>query len=402
MTIVHFDHVDVIFGPDPASVFDMLDNGAGRDEIYTKTGNLVAVHDASLKVAEGEICVLMGLSGSGKSSLLRCVNGLNKVSRGHLTVRHGDKDLDLTACDRNMLYHLRTERISMVFQQFALLPWRSVRDNAGLGLELNGVPKDERNRIVDEKLKLVRLAKWADKLPGELSGGMRQRVGLARALATDAGILLMDEPFSALDPLIRLHLQDELIQLQEELKKTIIFVSHDLDEALKLGSIVAIMEAGRIVQIGTPEDIVYNPVNEYVRQFVASMNPLNVLLCGTLMRPVAAMQVQDGNERVKILDADSHCVCQLDSSLRPEKVTISGSSVSFVPFQDDLDLKSLPQNVVVTATPETPMRVAVEVNYATGLPMAIIDHDGCLTGVVSTAEILRGILREMAPTNVHD
>lgn len=402
MTIVNFDHVDVIFGTDPSSAFDMLDNGAGRDEIYAKTGNLVAVHDASLKVAEGEICVLMGLSGSGKSSLLRCVNGLNKVSRGQLMVRHSDEDIDLTSCEQNMLYRLRTERISMVFQQFALLPWRSVRDNVGFGLELHGIPKDERNRVVDEKLKLVRLAKWADKFPNELSGGMRQRVGLARALATDAGILLMDEPFSALDPLIRHHLQDELLQLQAELKKTIIFVSHDLDEALKLGSIIAIMEAGRIVQIGTPEDIVYNPINEYVRQFVASMNPLNVLHCGTLMRPVSAMQCQDGNDSAKILDVDSQCICQLDSSGRPDEVTISGSSASFVPFRDDLDLKALPKNVVVTATPETPMRIAVEVNYAIGLPMPVIDHDGCLVGVVSTAEILRGILREMAPTSVHD
>jgi len=402
MTVVNFDHVDVIFGQKPASAFEMLDSGAGRDEIQAKTGNVVAVHNASLKVAQGEICVLMGLSGSGKSSLLRCVNGLNKVTRGRLLVRHNDKDIEVSSCSWNTLYRLRTERISMVFQQFALLPWRSVRDNVGLGLELNNVPKAERERIVDEKLELVRLTKWADKFPDELSGGMQQRVGLARALATDAGILLMDEPFSALDPLIRHHLQDELLQLQAQLKKTIIFVSHDLDEALKLGSVIAIMEAGRIVQIGTPENIVYNPINEYVRQFVASMNPLNVLHCGTLMRPVAAMRCQDGNDHAKILDVDSQCICRVDSSGRPENVSISGASASFLPFRDDLDLKALPPNVMVTATPETPMRIAVEVNYATGLPMPVIDLNARLAGVVSTAEILRGILREMAPTSVHD
>ncbi|MGH9200404.1 MAG: choline ABC transporter ATP-binding protein, partial [Vicinamibacterales bacterium] len=287
MTAVRFENVDVIFGPGPKQALDLLDKGEGRDSIQEKTSNLVAVHDASLFVNEGEILVLMGLSGSGKSSLLRCINGLNKVTRGRVLVHDGATDVDVASCDPETLRRLRRNRISMVFQQFGLMPWRSVRDNVGFGLEIRGVDKAEIAKKVDEQLHLVRLEKFADKVPSELSGGMQQRVGLARAFATDASILLMDEPFSALDPLIREHLQDELIDLQRELKKTIVFVSHDLDEALKIGSRIAIMEAGRVVQFGVPEDIVTKPVNEYVRQFVASMNPLTVLKGGMLMRSVA-------------------------------------------------------------------------------------------------------------------
>src|SRR5246127_2658633 len=261
-TAVSFDHADVIFGRQVAQALAMLDTGEGRDTIFDKTDTLVAVHDASLFVNQGEILVLMGLSGSGKSSLLRCINGLNKVSRGKVLVRDGDSVVDVATCNEEALRRLRRNRISMVFQQFALMPWLSVRDNVGFGLEVRGLAKGERERIVDEKLKLVRLDKFADKFPYELSGGMQQRVGLARAFATDAEILLMDEPFSALDPLIRSRLQDELISLQESVHKTIIFVSHDLDEALKLGDQITIRGGARIVQPGPAEDIVLRPAND--------------------------------------------------------------------------------------------------------------------------------------------
>src|SRR3546814_7297549 len=221
----------------------------------------------------------MGLSGSGKSTLLRAVNGLNKVTRGKVMVRDGSGRegggmVDVASCDAGALPPPRMNRGALGFQQFALLPWRTVADNVGPGLGRRGMGKAERETIVEEKLALVGLSQWKDKYAHELSGGMQQRVGLARAFATDAEILLMDEPFSALDPLIRDHLQDELLVLQQRLKKTIIFVSHDLDEALKLGSHIAIMEGGRIVQYGKPEAIVLNPASEYVAEFVAHMNPL--------------------------------------------------------------------------------------------------------------------------------
>jgi len=283
---VSFEHVDVVFGDNEAEALAMLDGGAKRDEILADTGAVVGVADATIAIDEGEICVLMGLSGSGKSSLLRCVNGLNRVSRGSLKIAQDGESIDLANCSAGQLRALRTDRIAMVFQQFALMPWRTIRENVGLGLELSGIPKAERRKLVDEKLELVQLTQWADKKPHELSGGMQQRVGLARALATDADILLMDEPFSALDPLIREHLQDELLEIQKDLKKTIIFVSHDLDEALKIGTHIGIMEGGHIVQYGTPEEIITQPGNDYVRAFVANVNPLNVLCARNVMRPV--------------------------------------------------------------------------------------------------------------------
>ena len=250
---------------------------------------MIGVADATIAIEQGEICVLMGLSGSGKSTLLRCVNRLNRATRGEVLVDDPRGPVDVAPCDPATLRRLRTHRIAMVFQQFALLPWRTVAGERRLRARAARHGRAERDRVVEEKLKLVHLDQWRDKYAHELSGGMQQRVGLARAFATDADILLMDEPFSALDPLIRTRLQDELLELQRTLRKTIVFVSHDLDEAMKLGTHIAIMEGGRIVQYGEPEDIVLNPASDYVEDFVAHMNPLNVLTGGSLMTPLAAL-----------------------------------------------------------------------------------------------------------------
>ena len=233
MSIIRFEDVDVIFSKDPREALKLLDQGMTRNEILKKTGQIVGVEKATLDINKGEICVLMGLSGSGKSSLLRCINGLNTVSRGKLFVEHENRQIDIASCTPAELKMMRTKRIAMVFQKFALMPWLTVRENISFGLEMQGRPEKERRKLVDEKLELVGLTQWRNKKPDELSGGMQQRVGLARALAMDADILLMDEPFSALDPLIRQGLQDELLELQRKLSKTIVFVSHDLDEALK-------------------------------------------------------------------------------------------------------------------------------------------------------------------------
>ena len=276
-TAVKFDNVSIVFGDRPDRALPLMDENLTRAEVQEKTGQILGVHDCSLEVAEGEILVLMGLSGSGKSTLLRAVNGLNPVCRGAVHVWDGDGLVDVTHASPAALRHVRLTRVAMVFQQFGLLPWRSVRENVGLGLELGGMTKPERRARVDQQLELVGLSDWAERKVGELSGGMQQRVGLARAFATDAPILLMDEPFSALDPLIRAKLQDELLELQQKLKRTIIFVSHDLDEAFKLGNRIALMEGGRIVQLGTAREIIANPVDEYVADFVAHMNPLGVL-----------------------------------------------------------------------------------------------------------------------------
>ena len=280
---VEFDRVSIVFGDKPGVALPLMDQGKTRGEIQQSTGQVLGVHDCSLTVAEGEILVLMGLSGSGKSTLLRGVNALNPVVRGEVRVLEGDQMVSVTKANPETLRRLRATRIAMVFQQFGLLPWRTVRENVGLGLELAGMTPEARKPKVDFQLELVNLTQWAERKVGDLSGGMQQRVGLARAFVTDAPILLMDEPFSALDPLIRSKLQDELLDLQKKLKRTIIFVSHDLDEAFKIGNRIALMDGGRIVQCGTAREIIANPVSDYVADFVAHMNPLGVLTARDVM-----------------------------------------------------------------------------------------------------------------------
>ncbi|MCR8725824.1 choline ABC transporter ATP-binding protein [Frigidibacter sp. ROC022] len=287
MSAVIFDNVSIVFGDRPDSALELMDAGQDRAEIQAATGQVLGVHDCSLTVEQGEILVLMGLSGSGKSTLLRAVNGLNPVIRGTVLVHDEETGemCDVTHADARTLRRIRLGGVAMVFQQFGLLPWRTVRENVGLGLELGGMPVAEREAKVDEQLALVGLSDWAERKVGDLSGGMQQRVGLARAFVTDAPILLMDEPFSALDPLIRTRLQDELLDLQQKLKRTIIFVSHDLDEAFKIGNRIAILEGGRIVQCGTPREIFSNPASDYVADFVAHMNPLGVLCARDVCEP---------------------------------------------------------------------------------------------------------------------
>ena len=287
---VRFDNVSIVFGDAPDRALPLMDDGKSRAEVQTATGQVLGVHDCKLDVAEGEILVLMGLSGSGKSTLLRAVNALNPVCRGAVWVSDGTGLVDVTHADAATLRSIRLTRVAMVFQQFGLLPWRTVRENVGLGLELGGMSAAERRGRVDAQLELVNLSQWADRKVGELSGGMQQRVGLARAFATEAPILLMDEPFSALDPLIRAKLQDELLDLQAKLRRTIIFVSHDLDEAFKIGNRIALMEGGRIVQCGTAREIIANPVSDYVADFVAHMNPLGVLTARDVMAAGATAQ----------------------------------------------------------------------------------------------------------------
>ncbi len=385
MTVVEFKDVDVIFGPKPQPALALLDEGESRETILERTQSVLGVAGANLSVEEGQICVLMGLSGSGKSSLLRCVNGLNKVTRGSLIVRHEDRGIDVATCDAATLRGLRMNRIAMVFQQFGLLPWRTVSENVGFGLELKGMAKSEVNRIVEEKLKLVHLEQWADKFVSELSGGMQQRVGLARAFATDADILLMDEPFSALDPLIRDHLQDELLELQRSLKKTIIFVSHDLDEALKIGNQIVIMDGGHIVQKGRAEDIVFEPANEYVRKFVANMNPLRVLTATALMRPVE--EFQRAGTKVEV---DDGLYVDLDDKGVPVAAEDDGAPLQLWPLDDE---GSVPKTPLPMADWEANMRLLVSARRRFARPILIVKH-GALIGVVGERELYDGLLRQ--------
>lgn len=374
MSVIDIQNLDVVFSDKPQQALQLLDQGLSRQEIIDQTGAVVGVHNASLTVDEGEICVLMGLSGSGKSSLLRTVNGLNPISRGELRVKDGDRTVNLARCDEATLRHLRTNRVSMVFQKFALMPWLSVLDNVAFGLEMKGVDKKTRQTSAMEKLEMVGLQEWAHSKPHELSGGMQQRVGLARAFAMDTDILLMDEPFSALDPLIRAQLQDELIELQKNLKKTIIFVSHDLDEALKIGSHIAIMESARIIQHGEPEQIVLNPETAYVEDFVAHTNPLNVLGGRTLMTPQHKL-VEEGDRL--ILDSSHRYWVKLEQG----QVRLAGKGeevLSVKPWQQG----DGEQGFFSVATPDISMRDAINLRYTSRLPV-LLEENGQFAGVLN-------------------
>ncbi|MBK8433265.1 MAG: glycine betaine/L-proline ABC transporter ATP-binding protein [Chloroflexi bacterium] len=276
-------HLWTIFGPSPESLGRMLDAGLSRTEILEQTGHVVAVRDVSFEVEEGEIFVVMGLSGSGKSTLVRCLSRLIEPTRGEVVV-DGRNVIGLNTAD---LLHLRRHQMSMVFQRFGLFPHRRVLDNAAYGLEVQGLGRAERQAQAQGVLEMVGLGEWANHFPHELSGGMQQRVGLARALAVNPAILLCDEPFSALDPLIRREMQDELIRLQKTLHKTIIFITHDFLEALKLGDRIAIMKDGEIVQVGTPQEIVAHPANSYVREFTKDVPRVKVLTAASIMQPLA-------------------------------------------------------------------------------------------------------------------
>jgi glycine betaine/proline transport system ATP-binding protein len=392
MTIaVDFKNVDIVFGPDTRDALAMVDKGATRAEILEKTGNVLGCAGANLTVHEGEISVLMGLSGSGKSTLLRAVNRLNIVTRGQVMVRDGDRTVDVVSCDDATLRRLRQKQVAMVFQQFGLLPWRTVEENVGLGLELAGVPDAERRERVAKQLKLVGLDQWSKKYAHELSGGMQQRVGLARAFATEAPILLMDEPFSALDPLIRTKLQDELLQLQAALKKTIIFVSHDLEEALKIGTHITIMEGGRIVQTGAPEDIVLRPANEYVRDFIANVNPLSVLTAWNVMRAKSELETDKGGW--VWLDRRATTRFKLDKNDLVVAAERNGKPAVWISCSD-VEKQPEEASQVFWATPGTSLKtVMLAMHRSQTAPVALFDEQSRFVGSIGIRDVLSAVLR---------
>ena len=392
---VEFNAVDILFTQPQSDAKRMLrdaltalDGGASRADIHSRYGVIVGVAGASLKVERGEISVLMGLSGSGKSTLLRAANGLNKVTRGQVWIRDGEAATDVANCDAQQLRRLRRERVAMVFQQFGLLPWRTVEDNVGFGLELRGETVETRKRIVAEKLELVGLTQWADRHVSELSGGMQQRVGLARAFATEADILLMDEPFSALDPLIRGKLQDELLELQARVKKTILFVSHDMDEALRLGDRISIMQNGRIIQTGTAEDIVLAPADDYVAEFVRHMNPLSVLTGGMIMQRRAQLQ-SDGE--ALWLDAARRYRVSLNPGDEAAELTIDGAAH---PLHRVGSVAELPQpSGLAVVQHSLSLQTIIQLRQRTGHPVLIVDAER-IVGVCCEGEIIRALSGE--------
>jgi glycine betaine/proline transport system ATP-binding protein len=397
-TALEFCDVDILFTPEPgrrgAALLQQaladLDAGGTRAEIAQRLGVVVGVAGANLRVARGEISVLMGLSGSGKSTLLRAANGIAAVTRGRVLVDDGASIVDVAKCDAATLRRVRRRCIAMVFQQFALLPWRSVRDNVGLGLELRGEPAAERRRIIDEQLELVGLSQWGDRAVGELSGGMQQRVGLARAFATNADILLMDEPFSALDPLIRRKLQDELLTLQERVKKTILFVSHDLDEALKLGDRISMLEGGRIVQTGTAEDIVLRPGDAYVAEFVQHMNPLTVLTGAMVMRRASELARDGGGIW---LDVERRYRVAVNAASEPTEVSYDGRTQKLGRVEEQ-SWQQLRTGIAI-APASMSLRTIIELRQRTGHPVLLVEG-GSFCGICDAPEIVRGLAGRMA------
>ena len=295
MSKIEINNVYKIFGSNPKSILPMVKEGASKEEILDKTGHTVGLDNVTLKIEEGEIFVCMGLSGSGKSTLIRHLNRLIDPTDGEIIV----EGTNVMSLNKQQLIEFRRHKMSMVFQRFGLFPHRTVIDNVGYGLEMQGVADAERKKTAMEKIEAVGLNGFENQYPAQLSGGMQQRVGLARALANDTDIMLMDEAFSALDPLIRSDMQKQLIDLQSELKKTIVFITHDLDESLRLGDHIGILNHGKLVQVGTPVDIIMNPADDYVKAFVKDVNRTKVIKAKTIMKSKENVNGIDKNNLVK-------------------------------------------------------------------------------------------------------
>ena len=296
MSKIEINNVYKIFGGNPKSVLPQVKEGATKDEILENTGHTVGLDNVSLKIEEGETFVCMGLSGSGKSTLIRHLNRLIDPTDGEILIE-GTNVMNL---NKEQLIEFRRHKMSMVFQRFGLFPHKTVIQNVGYGLEMQGKAEEERNKISMEKINAVGLNGFENQYPAQLSGGMQQRVGLARALATDTDIMLMDEAFSALDPLIRSDMQKQLIDLQSELKKTIVFITHDLDESLRLGDHIGILNAGKLVQVGTPEEIIMNPADDYVKAFVKDVNRAKVIKAKIIMKKPNEVSNIDKSNVIKV------------------------------------------------------------------------------------------------------
>jgi glycine betaine/proline transport system ATP-binding protein len=296
MSKIEINNVYKIFGPKPHDVLEMVKSGSGKEEVLEKTGHTVGLDNVSLKIEEGETFVCMGLSGSGKSTLIRHLNRLIDPTDGEILV----EGTNVMSLDTEKLIDFRRHKMSMVFQRFGLFPHKTVLQNVGYGLEMQGIEIEKRNSVAMEKIEAVGLTGFENQFPNQLSGGMQQRVGLARALATDTDIMLMDEAFSALDPLIRSDMQKQLLDLQAQLKKTIVFITHDLDESLRLGDHIGILNAGKLVQVGTPVDIIMNPADDYVEAFVKDVNRAKVIKAKVIMKPVNEANGIDKSNLIKV------------------------------------------------------------------------------------------------------
>jgi len=389
MTVkIKVENLTKIFGRNPKAVLKKLKSGESKEKIFRETGNTVGVNNVSFEVSEGEFFVIMGLSGSGKSTLIRCLNLLNIPSAGQIYV----DGANIVQYNKKALGEFRQKKVAMVFQHFGLFTHRTIIGNVEYGPEIRGIPKEERREIAKKNLAAVGLEGWEDKYPNELSGGMRQRVGLARAFANDPDILLMDEPFSALDPLIRRDMQLEMLDIHAKLGKTIVFITHDVNEAFKLGDRVAVMKDGAIEQIGTPEEILTNPANEYIANFVQDVDKTKVLHAGNIMiKPGALISLKDG-PKVAIKEMRNNGISSVfvvDNARKLQGIVTIDDAVKALKEQQKL------QDILIkdydTTTPDTYVQDLIQVASTTKYPIAVVDEQDKLLGIIVRVSVLSAL-----------
>lgn len=393
-TILEVQHLYKVFGEKPEQAFTLIGKGVDKKQIFEQTGLTVGVHDVSLSIEEGEIFVIMGLSGSGKSTLVRLLNRLIEPTQGKVLLN----GRDIAHISEEELRDVRRNSISMVFQNFALMPHMTVIENTAFGLELAGIELDKRNLRAYRALERVGLETHCDSYPDELSGGMKQRVGLARALACDPDILLMDEAFSALDPLIRTEMQDELIRLQNDDKRTVVFISHDLDEAMRIGDRIAIMQDGAVVQVGTPDQILHQPANEYVRSFFRGVNVATVLSAKDIARkkPVAVFKKSDHDGPASalqlLMDNDREYGVVVDKANKYSGI-VSLESLKCA-HEEHRSLASAQLADTISVEPDLP--ISELIGQVASVPYAVPVVDGALNyhGVITKSRLLQTLDRE--------
>lgn len=401
--MIRAEGVTKIFGPDPDSVLPLLEQGKSKDEIQSETGHVVGINNANFDIEPGEVFVIMGLSGSGKSTLIRCINRLIEPTQGRIILKHPERgEQDIAAIDGDTLRQVRSQDMSMVFQHFALFPHRTVLSNVVYGLEVQGRNKAEREELGQKYLEMVGLKGWGNHYPDELSGGMQQRVGLARAMATEANVLLMDEPFSALDPLIKVQMQNELIKIQRELGKTILFITHDLDEAMRIGDHIAIMDGGKIVQIGNPEEILVNPRTDYVANFVEHADPTGVITAQTVALPLSAAYFGQENAgeggTVWYRHGYPNIRFHTDGDGRLTQMQFEGQTVTLKPLDQALsENDGSPKrhtDIGVLCSHDTILRTVLKARSFSELPIVVQDSEGRLAGIIDEPELIHGIVEK--------
>lgn len=387
MPKVEIKHLTKIFGKRPKAAMKMVKQNKSKNEIVEKTGSTVGVYDINMSIEEGEIFVIMGLSGSGKSTLIRLLNRLIEPTAGQLFI----DGQEITKLNKKQMIEIRRKKMSMVFQNFALFPHRTLLENTEYGLEIQGVGKEERRKRAEQALENAKLLLFKDQYPHQLSGGMQQRVGLARALTNDPDILLMDEAFSALDPLVRGEMQDELLDLQANVEKTIIFITHDLNEALRIGDHIAIMKDGRLQQIGTGEEILTNPANDYVKTFVGDVDRSKVLTADSIMIPALTSNIYVDGPTVALRKMTAEEVSGLVAVNRHRQLEGYLSSEEAVRARRE----KLPLADVLTEMPkikpDTLIMDIMPIIYDAQTPVAVVDDDNRLKGVVIRGAVLKAL-----------